>query len=561
MSASLSARAVLLIAGLAGLVAPRAAAQAEQTAPGRSAYVLVRGAVAGVEGDSKSTFDDTGAGLGLEAGVRLSPRWAVALAWWAQDLPSLAQGFRIDGRVTGQGSQAYQGQALVRAHLLATTGRSWSPFVEAGLAVVTGQGTDAARNQAGDGTVWGFGPVGGLGLDVALSPRLGLRAGVQSTVVVPDVALDGADPSAFAREPTPPSGALADNIGYDVLTNVGVGVRYALPLRRPATLPRPGPPPLAETHGDAPAPTAPEPPPSEPATSVATASGRSPAGEPEPDAEAPTPAVEPAPEVTHLTCPTELAPGEEGAFAVAATAATSTTWDWGDGSTGARARHAFDTSGTYTVTATVQTAGGEASESCLVTVATTVAPTEITACRATPSPAALGKAITVEAETYGADTVSVDLGDGAEADALPTRHEYGRTGTFTVTVVATGAGGQDTCTTTVTVEDPSCAASLAPVRFKAGGTDLTAGAMTTLDAAADLLGRCSAVCLSIDGYATRAEGGAALAQQRADAVMFYLIGQGVEADRLQTSGPGGESVEDAGSPHRVEVSAGSCAGF
>ena len=553
------ARALLLIAGLVGLVAPRAAAQA--AAPDRSAYVLLRGAVAGVEGDLGGTFDDTGAGLGLEAGLSLSPRWAVALGWWTQDLPSIARGFRIDGLTSEQGRQAYQGQALVRAHLVAPVGRAVSPFVEAGVAVVTGQGTEAARNQAGDASIWGFGPVGGLGVDVALSPRLGLRAGVQSTVVVPDAALDGADPSAFADEPSPPSGSRADHIGYDVLTNVGVGVRYALPMGRSAAVPRPAAPPLAE----APAP-APEPRPAaapEEAESGPIAGPESASAAPEAP---PSPIAEPVPEITHLTCPAELAPGEEGAFAVAATAATTAVWAWGDGSEGARGRHAYDAPGTYSVSATVRTPGGEATDTCLVTVLPIVDPVAdapaIVACRATPSPAALGKTIVVEADVVNADAVSVDLGDASEAAVLPARHEYARTGTYTITVTATNPVGADACTATVVVEDPSCAASPAPIRFKSGETELTAGAMRALDGAAGLLDRCPAVCLSFGGYATRDEGGTALAQQRADAVMFYLIGQGVEADRLHTSGQEAAApTEAAAGPHRVEVSADACAGF
>jgi PKD repeat protein len=550
MSALPSARFLFLVAGLVGLLAPRAAAQVEPTDADRTAYVVLRGAVAGVEGDSKSTFDDTGAGLGLEAGLRLSPRWAVALAWWAQDLPALSQGFRADGLISSQGSGAYQGQALIRTHLLAAAGRKPSPFVEAGLAVVTGQGTEAARNQAGDGAVWGFGPVGGLGVDLAFSPRLGLRVGVQSTVVVPDAALDGFDASAFDIE--------ADAVSYDVLTNASVGVRYAIPWGRPADVSVPAPPPLAEAAPEpAPPPAAAVPPPTEPP----------PAPEPvltepsSPASEAPETPAEPAPEITSLTCPAELEPGEEGAFAVAATAATTTTWSWGDGAESARGRHAFAEPGTYVVSATVRTTGGEASETCTVTVVDAVAAPVVASCRVTPSPAVLGKAVTVDADVAGADAVTVDLGDGAEADALPARYEYGQTGTFTVTITATNEAGGDACTATVTIEDPSCAAPLAPVRFKAGEAALTAGAMTGLDAAADLLGRCADVCLTLEGSATQDEG-PAMAQRRADAVMFYLIGQGVDADRLAASGATPPAATGGTEDSRtVAVSAASCAGF
>ena len=546
----LSVRALLLGVGLAGLfVAPRAAAQADE-GQGRAAYVLLRGAVSGVEGDLGTTFDAPGVGLGAEAGVRLDRRWAVALGWWAQDLPSLTEGYPFRRQANAQGSRAYQGQVLARFHVpvsWAAFGRPVSPFVEAGLAVVSGQGTEDERNRPDSrAAVWGYGPLGGLGYDVVLSPRLALRAVVQSTVVLPDAALDGADPSAFADEPSPPPGARGDGTGYDVLTNASLGVRYTFSRPRQPRADRVPTPPMPPAPPARPAPSEAAPPPAEapPAPRVAT----------------------PAPEIARLSCPSELAPGEEGTFTVEINMPADVTWTWGDGTASASETHAYDAPGTYTVTATAMSEGGEVSETCRVVVLAAPEPPTLAACQVTPATAAIGKAVTVDAEAVGAEAVTVDFGDGASATALPARHDYDRAGTFAVTVTALNDAGRDACTTEVNVGDPVCDAPArpGPFRFKAGDAGLTTGAMAVLDAAVGLFERCPAVCLTLQGHATPDEGDApeALAQQRADAAMFYLIGQGVDADRLRVVGRGIEAISEADGPdRRVEAAVGSCADF
>ena len=545
-----SVRALLLGVGLAGLsLAPGAAAQTGE-ASGRAVYVLARGAVAGVEGDLGTTFEDPGVGLGVEAGVRLGRHWAVGVGWWAQSLPSLREGYPFRRRPNGQGSRAYQGQALARFHVPVTwavLGRPVSPFVEAGLAFVSGQGTEDERNRPDSrAAVWGYGPLGGLGYDVVLTPRLALRAVVQSTVVVPDAALDGADPSAFADEPSPPAGARSDAVGYDVLTNASLGVRYAFasrPRSRGARVPEP--------------PTFPDP----PTPPVSPEAAPSP-----PVARATPPAAPPAPRISRLSCPPELAPGEEGVFAVETETPGDVVWSWGDGSASAAGEHAYDAPGTYVVAVTATSDGGEASETCRVTVLAAPEPPSLAACRVTPATAAVGKAVVVEADVVGAEAVTVDFGDGASATALPARHDYDRAGTFTVAITALNDAGRAGCTAEVTVGDPVCDAPAlpGPLRFKSGDAGLTTGAMAILDTAVGLFERCPAVCLTLRGHATPDEGDAAeaLAQQRADAAMFYLIGQGVDADRLRAVGRGTAAVsEAAGTDRRVEATAGACADF
>ena len=77
--------------------------------------------------------------------------------------------------------------------------------------------------------------------------------------------MDNADPGAFG---------LDDDSDFDVLTNLGGGLRFA--FRSPVS----------------------------------------------------------APEITYLDCPSELAPGETGSFLAMSDADARTTWAWGDGDVG-----------------------------------------------------------------------------------------------------------------------------------------------------------------------------------------------------------------------------------
>ena len=513
-------------------------------------YVLVRGAVAGAEGDLGGAFDEPGIGLGLEAGYAVSERVAVGVGLWYQDLPALSDGFRYLRQPNVQGSSVYQAQLLARLRPvdLEVGGRPVSPFVEAGGALVAGPGTEAERNVDGSNdSVLGFGPVVGLGVDLGLSPRLGLHLGVQSTVVLPDVALDGADPSAFADDPAPPPGALADNTGYDVLTNVTAGLRYRFSMGSRASAPGPAVPPARRPDPVTPEPVTPEPVTPEPVTPEPVT--------PEPVTPEPvTPEARPEPvlEVARLTCPSDLRVGQAAAFEVRprADSATSARWTWGDGTQGRgeQASHAFSAPGTYTVTATVAADGREASEACVVAVLEAVRAPRLTSCSASPFAPAAGEPVSVTASAVGAETITVDFGDGETASAVPARHAY-EPGTFTITITSQNEAGVDDCTIEVEVSDPLCSRPIEvePVLFEFGMDDLSPDAMARLDAAAEAALRCPSVCLALEGYGDGAEPGdaARLSQRRADAARLYYIGQGVEAERIEAVGRGVAADADA----------------
>ena len=498
-----SPRATLLLA--AALCAAWAStAAAQELRPARSVFAQLHLANGSVEGDISSTFESPGVGLGAEVGYVVSERLEVALGLWAQDLPELRGGYRYAGRNL-QGTGATQLQALARLRPLARTvavgPTAVAPFLAGGLALVSGQGTSDEQNEGpARSAVLGYGPVLGAGLDVALSPRVGLQVGVLSTVVVPDVALDGADPSAFADEPTPPPGSRSDSVPYDVLTNLTAGVRYAFPVRDRL----------------------------------------------------------PLPVLEALACPAELALGEPGTFTAAASAAAdAVAWDWGDGtaSTGTAAAHAFEASGTYTVTATASNARGSASDDCLVTVASAPEPPALATCAVTPATVAPGTPVRVEARVAGdAVSVTVDFGDGTSSDTLPAEHAYDEPGAYTVTVAADSPYGADACALEVAVGDPFCATvgGLETVRFGYGEADLTAGAARRLEATVEALRRCPALCVVVNGYADGFEPGDALglSRARAEAVAGHYLEAGLEASRVRAVGrgpaPGANAKDDPG---------------
>ncbi len=595
MSVSLSAptavlRAVLLTTLWLSLSLTSSAQSADPI------YVLARGSVAGAEGDLGGAFDEPGIGLGLEAGYAVSERVAVGVGLWYQDLPSLADGFRFGsaGAPNAQGTSVYQVQALARLRPLARAfevgGRSVSPFIEVGGALVVGPGTEAERNVDGanDG-VLGFGPVIGLGADVSVSPRLGLHLGFQSTIVVPDVALDGADPSAFANEPRPPSGALADNTGYDVLTNVTAGLQYRFARRQSSPTPRvptPLPPRPAPPDPFVPEPATPRPSPPpapEPTPSPVPEAAPLPTPEPEPlPAPEPPPSPEPALEVESIQCPSELRVGEIGAFEVRPRGQeqASATWSWGDGleDEGGETEHSFSSPGSYTVTATLARSGQEASDSCTVAVleveepvVQTVQAPRLTSCSASPYSARAGEPVSITASAIGAERTTVDFGDGETASVVPARHAYS-TGTYTVTITSFNEAGSDACVLEVEVTDPLCSRPITvePALFEFGMTGLTPNAMSTLDMATETALRCSAVCFTVEGYGDGAEPGDAtrLSQRRADATRLYFIGQGLEAERIQAFGrgvaPDADSRSDEGAGdsrgRRVVITSASCPG-
>ncbi len=486
--------ASLLAWGLVLLLSSAAAAQVLR--PSESIYFQLRGGATVYSGDlEEDTFSDPGFGVGLEAGYHFNPALSFGLGGMYHEVP-MRDGIRFeDGEEVAQeqSGQAYQLQGLLR--YLPLAGRI-SPFVELGGALVFGQGTEAGRgNGEADDNIIGYGPVAGLGLDIALTSQLGFTLGAQSTFVFPDVALDNADPSAF--------GDVEDDAAYDILSTLHGGVRYA--LRAPYT-------PVEITRLDCPA--------------ELTAGERG-------------------------TFSLDTNPN--------ATQPVSISWDWDDGTTGAgrTASHTYRTPGTYTVAAQASGDYNEAMSTCLVTVIEPQIAPVLSACRVSMTQVDLGESVSfdgsVNIDATAPVSISLDWGDGTMGSGLPAAHNYGQTGTYSVIATATNAYGSDSCQATVSVVQSACfdVSELNSVNFEFGSSALTADAVARLDENLTLLSRCPDLCVLIQAYTDDREGDQLrLSQRRADAIRDYYVSRGVELGNLRAEGrgadPSADSKEDPG---------------
>jgi outer membrane protein OmpA-like peptidoglycan-associated protein len=495
-----------LVLGCAALLLA-SAAEAQTVRPSNTVYLSLRGGTTVYGGE----LDQTGSGGAREGDGASS--WAYQdFGWLAgaelgyQFTPSLGFGLGFnygayanldEARDAGNNPPAIPSvlnddkvPSLVAAfRYMPFPGAKLSPYTNLGAQI-----TFASDN--GSGRETGYGPLLGLGLDFALSQRLSLFAEGNMGFIFPDIAIDGFDPGGNRG-----AGAQGDDTEFDNIGFYGAGLRF----------------------------------------NFGTGATRA--------------------DIESLQCPSEVVAGETASFMMMArenaTEPVAYAWQWGDGATGTgmSASHAFRTPGTYTVTASTSNAGGQDSESCLVTVTAPPPPAvAISACRATPATAAIGSEVTFNATVANAASVAITYGDGSRGTALPARHSYASAGTYRATITATGAGGDTrSCEVTVTVVDTFCAniTELNPSYFGFGAATLTADAISRLNENLEILRRCPATVVTVNGYTDDRESDQTrLSQRRADAVRDYYIAQGIDASRVRAIGrgqdPNANSKEDPG---------------
>jgi PKD repeat protein len=128
-------------------------------------------------------------------------------------------------------------------------------------------------------------------------------------------------------------------------------------------------------------------------------------------------------------------------------------WSFGDGTTssGAAVQHAWTKGGTYVVTLAVSNSAGTNSITSTIIVADTVLLPE-SRFTVSQNTAEEGQSLRFQSLSINGPTQLVwDFGDGAGASGASVTHTYNRAGTYTVSLRATNAAGNDIATQSITV--------------------------------------------------------------------------------------------------------------
>ena len=195
--------------------------------------------------------------------------------------------------------------------------------------------------------------------------------------------------------------------------------------------------------------------------------------------------AEPAPVAGLAATPTTGTAPLNVSFSDASTGAvTSHSWTFGDGGSSSlqNPNHTYTSSGSYTATLTVTGPGG--SDSATTTITVNAAP-PVASFSATPTsgdaPLTVGFA---NASTGEITSYSWSFGDGGTSSQESPSHTYNTAGTYTATLTASGPGGSDSASTTITVNEPAPVAGFSgsptsgTVPLTVSFTDASSGAIT-----------------------------------------------------------------------------------
>ena len=495
------ARLCVVVLAYVLLAAPMVMAQQQHLRTEGTVFLKPRVGLSNYAGDNeKSPLNFNGdafsAGtpwsIAAEVGYQFSVPFSVSLAYMAGDYPVITQypnRGREDDAVAEDPSLRSSIQAFGRYMWAERTTRV-APFVNFGLVFSSGTVTqDVPPDFQVEESGSALGILLGAGFDVALNPRASFFAEINSGFHFPwDDALDGSDDNGFGS--------------VDILSGVGVGFKINM---KPAI----------------------------------------------------TPAM-----VTSLSCPTgNVITGQEVTFSAMTNIAIATQpvtmgWDLGDGNTvpGETVSHTYSEDGSKTVTFTVTNEGGTHSMNCDVTV---IAPAEIVTASASKSTVSIcddDPSVSFSANTRGSAPLSFswDFGDGNTSTSQNPSHTYENVGSYSVTLTVTNAGGSDSRTITVEVNDNGCfncdISQMNSVFFDRNSSVLTPEARVQLDENLEILQNCT-FNARIEGHASRDERNAQqLSDDRARAVMQFYTDNGIEGSRLTSMGMGasGQTTKKGG---------------
>ena len=149
-----------------------------------------------------------------------------------------------------------------------------------------------------------------------------------------------------------------------------------------------------------------------------------------------------------------------------------------------------------------------------------------------------------------------EFGDGETSTNCNPTHVYGEAGTYNVTFTASNEYGSDTASCTKVVESPQQLADICTqvtefnaAFFERNSSTLSAEARDALSENLSVLERCPNLCVDVEGFASRAERDPDdLSEARADAVAEYYEDNGIDSDRIDAEGMGarGQTTKKGG---------------
>ena len=148
-----------------------------------------------------------------------------------------------------------------------------------------------------------------------------------------------------------------------------------------------------------------------------------------------------------------------------------------------------------------------------------------------------------------------DFGDGESSSNCNPTHVYEEPGTYNVTFRASNEYGSDTASLTQVVEGAQLAAICTQVTefnsafFGRNSSTLSAEARDALRENLEILSQCPNLCVDVEGFASRSERNPdELSADRADAVAEYYENNGIDGDRIDAEGMGarGQTTQKGG---------------
>lgn len=376
-------------------------------------------------------------------------------------------------------------------HFLGLTGRigfnrAWriDPYVQLGVGTTFGEIQPLGEDS---GYEFAFSPLGGIGLDLALTKRIGIFGQATGIWTFPDDAIDNRDGELVGIDQ-------GDDDSFDFIGTFigGLRINFKSAFTPVEVLAVDGPSELLTTDEG---------------TFTATV-----------NEEQATPPVE-------------------------------YRWEFGDGTTGSGllATHSYGSPGEYTVTFTaINGDNNTSSESLTVTVNNPPVPAEIVTLNANPNPVTEGESVSFSANVRGDSplTYNWDFGDGETGSGASPTHTYDSTGTYTVELMASNEFGEDTRTLQVEVEPdlPAICQEVSELNsafFGRNSSTLTAEARSSLQENLDILSQCTNLSVRVEGYAAPGERNPdELSSDRARAVAQFYEDNEIASSRINARGMG-----------------------